>query len=139
MRGAAGLRHSGRDLRSGDEAACEQAFRERREPALVVAHAQILAGWNPLYRRTQAEPQFSGGLNGVRHCVNPSLPALVKYGFAAGEFDRAHVLHPPHVMDAVHGETTTFATPIMASRVTNAASASSLRWAVFAGRSGSTR
>src|SRR5438445_5809763 len=57
--------------------------------------------------------------------------------------NRPHVLHAAHVVHAVHGRTPggsgTLATPIMASRVTSAASSSSLNFSLPAGRSGSTR
>src|SRR4051794_28261240 len=58
--------------------------------------------------------------------------------------DRAHVVHSAHIVDAVHrrspaGVRSTLAVPIMESRVTSAASASSVRCSLPAGRSGSTR
>ena len=51
------------------------------------------------------------------------------------EFDRAHVDHAAHVVDAVHSD----AVPIIPSRVTRAARASSDRPSVPGGRCGSTR
>src|SRR2546423_2334380 len=58
--------------------------------------------------------------------------------------DRAHVLHAAHVMHAVHalppaGVSWTWATPIIASRVTSAASSSSVSFSLPEGLSGSTR
>ena len=84
------------------------------------------------------------GAHRARHREHPRLPGRVKHRLVLLVLDRAHAVHAAHVMHAVHARLpspggATLATPIMASRVTSAASASSLSSSVPAGRSGSTR
>ena len=71
------------------------------------------------------------------------LPLRVEDGLVLLDLDRPHAVHAAHVVHAVHrllpAGTVTCATPIIASRVTIAASCSSLQPSVPAGRSGSTR
>ncbi len=71
-------------------------------------------------------------------CEQPPFPDLVENGFVWLRRDRPETVHATHVVDAVHGAIT-FAVPIMESRVTSAASCSSPRCSVRAGRSGTTR
>ena len=75
--------------------------------------------------------------------VYSPLPSRVKDRLVLLVLDRTHAVHAAHVMNAIHclppcGKVT-LATPIMASRVTSAASASSVRFSLPAGRSGKTR
>src|SRR5262245_58275799 len=75
--------------------------------------------------------------------IHAAFPRRMKYGFVLLSLNRTHALHSTHVMNAVHGlppdGTDTLATPIIESRVTRAASSSSVSFCVSAGRSGSTR
>ena len=84
------------------------------------------------------------GAHGQGEGERPSFPASVEDGLIPLGFDRPHAVHAAHVMHAVHAappdcESVTFVTPIIASRVTSAASSSSLNFSVPAGRSGNTR
>ena len=76
--------------------------------------------------------------------IDPPLLRGVEDRFVLLVLDRTHVLVATHVMYAVHSRApfcgrATLPTPIMASRVTNAANASSLICSLPAGRSGMTR
>jgi hypothetical protein len=67
----------------------------------------------------------------------------VKDGLVLFVLDRAHALHAAHIMHSIHAaapdcESVTFVTPIIASRLTSAASSCSFRLSVPAGRSGRT-
>src|ERR1700683_870267 len=78
------------------------------------------------------------------HPINPPFPGCVINRLVLFVFDGAHILLAPHVMNAVHSWApfcggATLATPTIASRVTSAANASSLKCSLSAGRSGSTR
>src|SRR4249919_756087 len=88
-------------------------------------------------------PRPAAGSQHARERIHASLPALVERGLMGLAPDRPHALHAAHVMNAVHAGTSltpsvTLAVPIIESRVTSAASASSLKRSVPAGRSGST-
>src|SRR5438132_1630733 len=67
----------------------------------------------------------------------------MKHRFVSLDHHGTHAVHAAHVVDAVHGDAAfgdgTFATPTIASRVTRAASCSSVQPSVPAGRSGRTR
>src|SRR5580700_3369161 len=77
------------------------------------------------------------------HSKHTAFPRMVKYGFVLFALDRTHILHTAHVVDSVHGLLlaggATLATPIIESRVTRAASSSSVICSVPAGLSGKTR
>src|SRR5207245_1008617 len=78
-----------------------------------------------------------------REAAHARLPLGMEHRLVLLDFDRSHAVHAAHVVDAVHrlprAGSFTCATPIIASRVTIAASSSSLQPSVPAGRSGSTR
>src|SRR5262249_38740294 len=114
-------------------------------PQLVVVKSQI-------FRRRKKFPclatcisiPFAPGPERGPDGLQASLPARMKHRLGLLRLDRTEVLHPAHVVDAVHPfvpslDGTIMPTPIMESRVTNAASASSLNPSVPAGRSGNTR
>src|SRR5579863_240771 len=133
------------EFRLCNRVATQQTIYKRLEKTLIVTHSQIVGGRKnlkfvakvPAPRR--AEP---AGRAHERPCA--TFPCLVKHGLVRVIVDRPHVLHPAHVVDAVHAVPafrggSTLATPTMASLVTSAASSSSLRLSVPAGRSGRTR
>ena len=64
-------------------------------------------------------------------CVDPRFPRGVEHRFVLLEHNGTHALLTAHVVHAIHwlppdGGTVTLATPTIASRVTNAASCSSV-------------
>src|ERR1051326_5381852 len=76
--------------------------------------------------------------------VTPAFPWFVEDRFVLLGANRSHALHAPHVVNAIHDflpgfGSPAFAVPIIESRVTSAASSSSFRLCVPAGRSGTTR
>src|SRR5687768_2643225 len=81
--------------------------------------------------------------DGAVHGHHGGFPALVKDRFVALWDDFAETVHPAHVMDAIHQETSLGIfgkpVPIIESRVTRWASFSSLQPSVPAGRIGTTR
>src|SRR5262245_39054336 len=83
------------------------------------------------------------GAHGAVHHIDPSFPRLMEDRLILLVHHGPHPMHSTHVMHAIHGRPPcgegTFATPTMESRVTSAASSSSVRFSVPAGRSGSTR
>src|SRR5438105_3686077 len=90
------------------------------------------------------ERPFAPGSQRPVQRVHPAFPDSVKDRLVLLIFDGPHAMHSPHIVYAVHSLSPlaggfTFATPIMASRVTSAANSSSVRLSVPAGRSGSTR
>jgi len=128
------------DFLARDEPCLNRDVDQSREPSLVVAHPQILA------RRENF------GLIAVSgRCVqcppnreHPALPVSVEHGLVFLVMGRAHVLHTAHIMNTIHVEDSsagfvTLAVPIIESRLTHAASVSSLNPALSGGRSGSTR
>src|SRR5260221_239563 len=139
-RGAATLELGRRDVAGGD-----YGRQHPREPSLVVRHPQVLGGrqhLDAMAKRIEV-PQAAAGPKYARERIHPSLPALVERALAGLVPDRPHALHAAHVMNAVHAGLSaelrvTRAVPIIESRVTSAANASSLRRSLPAGRSGST-
>src|SRR5262249_6532230 len=84
------------------------------------------------------------GADRPRQRVHAALPARVEYRLVPLDADRSHALHAAHVVRAVHLAPSargmvTFPTPLMDSRVTRPASASSLRFSLPVGRSGTMR
>src|SRR5204863_3081519 len=80
----------------------------------------------------------------ARQGIDTPFPFGMKRRLAFFVHDRTHAVHAAHVVDAVHTrppgfEIVTLLTPIIESRVTSAASCSSVIRSVPAGRSGSTR
>ena len=87
---------------------------------------------------------LSPGSEGLDHGVNAGLPAVVEHGLVRLGLDGAEAVHPAHIVNAVHRlapgpSAATSAVPIMLSRVTRAASCSSVMPPVPTGRSGRTR
>src|SRR6185436_9465801 len=103
-------------------------------PSLVVRHPEVVDGRQTLdgmAKRIEV-PRAAAGSQHAGERIHASLPGLVERGLIALVANRSHVLHSAHVMNAVHAGTSatsrvTFAVPIIESRVTSAASASSLR------------
>src|SRR5262252_5925159 len=139
-RGTPSLELGLRDVSRGDH-----RRRQPGEPLLVIRHPEVLDGrqyLEAMAKRIEV-PQAAPGSQYARERVHPSLPALVECGLVGLVSNRPHALHAAHVMDAVHAgfsvaPSLTRAVPIIESRVTSAANASSLRRSLPAGRSGST-
>ena len=74
---------------------------------------------------------------------DPPFPWIVKDGLVFLYLDGTETVHAPHVVNAIHGScpygAEIFVTPTIESRVTIAASSSSVMFSVPAGRSGSMR
>src|SRR5689334_8719077 len=111
---------------------------------LVVARRQILRPRHLLARiagHIQVPLAEVASRQGERE--RPRFPFGVENRLILLDLHRAEPVHPTHVMHAIHGRSPagggTFATPIIASRVTIAASLSSFHSSVPAGRSGITR
>ena len=90
------------------------------------------------------EVPLAPGPHRTGECVDPRLPGRVEHRFVLLILDWTHALLTAHVVHAVHGlppdgGNVTLATPTIASRVTSAASCSSVIVSVPAGRSGRTR
>src|SRR2546427_2112678 len=90
-----------------------------------------------------AVPLARATSRGVRR-VYPPLPDRMENRLVFFILNRAHALHAAHVVHAVHSfppgrGAGTLATPTIASRVTSAASWSSVMFSVPEGRSGRTR
>src|SRR5262249_35058184 len=98
-------------------------------------HAQIVCGRQAF--DLAAKVIVAEG-HGKRHCLGQgeqtSLPISMEHRLIRLPRDRAEAVHAAHVVDAVH----TRAVPIMPSRVTRPASASSLRPSAPFGRWGRT-
>src|SRR5437773_1947626 len=128
-----------------DGAVLNHKLHEPSEPFFVIAHAQIV-GRGDLLDLITAGIDVPLAPCADRTCQgkHAAFPARMEHRFVLLILNRAHAMHAAHVVDAVHlwppaFGTVTLATPIMASRVTSAASRSSLSCSVPAGRSGSTR
>src|SRR5206468_11157477 len=93
-------------------------------------------------RVVEIQPSATGP-NDAGHRVHTAFPGFMEDRLVLLVLNRAHSVHAAHVVDAVHGAPplpadVTFATPTIASRVTSAASSSSVMCSEPAGRSGST-
>src|SRR5262244_3773246 len=111
---------------------------------LVVARRKVL-GPRHLLARVAGHVQVplaevAGGHGESEH---PRFPFHVENWLALLNLHRAEPVHPAHIVDAVHRRSAaggvTFATPIIASRVTIPDSLSSLHPSVPSGRSGRIR
>src|SRR5580704_111450 len=128
----------------GHQTALHQQFRGPRQPFLVITHPQVIR-WGKQFNTMPAsiDVPLVPGASGAFHRIHPAFPRCMKHGFVFLMLDGSHVLHPAHVMDAVHALApstgATFPAPIMASRATRAASSCSVIFSVPAGLSGSTR
>src|SRR6266851_1697674 len=138
-------RLAGFELFGRDEACLRQQHKKRRKLPLGVTHAQVFSRRDKLYLVTG---NVNVPLAPCAHCApqreHAPFPALVQRQLVFLFLDSAHILHAAHIVDAVHAETpacggATLPTPTIESRVTSAASCSSLNCAVPAGRSGKTR
>src|SRR5215471_17623779 len=126
-------------LGAGYDPALDEPCHERRVPAFVIAHAQILCGRNAFDIRPQAAQ-----LHGLDQREHPYFPCLMETRRMFVVSDLTQPVHTAHIVDAVHAPpptrgAATLATPIIASRVTNRARSASLMDSVPGGRSGSTR
>src|SRR5688572_9325877 len=109
------------------------------DPLLVVGLRQIEI--RPQRLAQIAEPvdgETGGEGHDLQETAGPALPCLMKRRLVAFGVDCAEPVHAAQVVNRVHFAET-LPTPIMESRVTSAASCSSLIPSVPAGRSGSTR
>src|SRR5262249_9639048 len=133
-------RLAARQLLRRDVAELQQQALGTAEPFFVVRSAQVVCRRHPLAgvaRHVDVPPARPGG---ERQRESAALPIMVEHRFVRLGRDRAHAVHASHVVHAVHRlGASTFATPIIASRVTSWASCSSVMPSVPAGRSGMTR
>src|SRR5580704_19054574 len=126
-----------------NEAALFKPRDQPGQPFLVIGHPQIIGRPDTLDRMPARinVPFPESGCCAVER-QNAALPRLVKDRLVGLRRDRPHLMHAAHIVDAVHREapaSVTLAVPIIASRVTRAASSSSLICSEPAGRSGNTR
>src|ERR1700733_14343848 len=138
-RGLAGLH-----LLPRDQAKLHQELQVAGQPPLVIAHLQITRGGKKLDTVTPGvDIPLAPRIHRAVHGIHTAFPRLVKYGFVLFVLDWTHIVYAAHVVDSVHGLPpaggATLATPIMESRVTRAASSSSVIFSVPAGLSGKTR
>src|SRR5579863_10248220 len=145
-----GLARTGGSVAAVNFRACDQTAgnhqpNQTSEPFLVVTHAKIFR-WRNQFDLVAAGIDIP--LSPRRHRTiereRYPLPTGVEDGLVLFIFEHAHTLHAAHVVHTVHAAppacpSVTFATPTIASRVTSAASSSSLSFSLPAGRSGSTR
>ena len=93
---------------------------------------------------TEVSPAaWTKGPGGADQAPRASFPLGMERPLVFAHVDWPHAVHAAHVVDTVHAAAPrgaeTFATPTIASRVTRAASCSSVIRSVPGGRSGSTR
>src|SRR5467141_647176 len=133
------------DLAPRHQIALHQHLQKSYELSCVVTQLAIFRRWNQFDLVTRGvNVPLAPGCHGAPQREEPALPRGVKHRLVLLILNGAHPVHPAHVMYAVHvgfpsRRAVTLATPTIASRVTNAASASTLSFSVPAGRSGSTR
>src|SRR5579863_2024264 len=147
-------RLTGFNLHARHHAPLYQQFDVSRQPFLVIAHPQVIGWWKQFDRMAAGvDVPLVPGAQRARDRVNPAFPRLVKHRFVLlmpdrvvvdrVMPDRTHAVHAAHVVDSVHAApawgAATRATPIMASRVTSAATSSSVIFSVPAGLSVNTR
>src|SRR5207302_8210063 len=87
---------------------------------------------------------FAPCAHGQRQRKRPRLPGFMENRLIRLVLNRAHALNAAHIVHAIHAPLPSrgmapMATPTIESRVTSAASASSVSFSLPAGRSGSTR
>ncbi len=117
---------------------------EPHEPAFVVAHAQVVDRRQPLDRvPADVDVPFAPRGQGPGERPDAPLPRFMEDRLVPFVVHSAQAVLTAHVVDAVHGRppdagSATRVTPTIVSRVTSAASASSLSPSLPAGRSGST-
>src|SRR5262245_25154681 len=110
------------------------------DPSLVVSHSQVVDRGHELECvPVGIEVPLAPGAHRTIECVDPSLPRGVEHRFMLFVHNRTHILLAAQIVYAVHwlspgSGNTTLATPTIASRVTRAASCSSVIDSVPAGR-----
>lgn len=130
--------------------ACNQTrfkhqFGECHDPSFVVAHPKIFQWRYQLALESRGvEIPFTPGAHCARNGIASAFPWLMEYGLVLHWLNRSHTVHPAHIVDAVHAVPpsaggATFATPTIASLVTNVSNSASLIFSVPDGRSGSTK
>src|SRR5207244_1176817 len=99
----------------------------------VIAHSQIFGRRQEFDLMTRIVEILLPAARSHHACdgVNPPFPRLVKDGLVCFVMNRTHAVHAAHVVHAVHTMPPAFASviravPTIESRVTSAASASSL-------------
>src|SRR6185312_5751124 len=133
-------RLAARKLYGGDETMLQQQLRQAGEPALVVAHPQLLRGRDQLALvPRRIDVPAAKRAHGAHQRVSPRLPPMVEHGLIALRQEGTHAVHSAHVVYTIHGGSPgcggrTIATPIIASRVTSEASCSSVIASVPCGR-----
>src|SRR5262245_61792398 len=124
-----------------------QKLHEPSQPLLVITHAKVFGRRNEFdLKAPRVDVPFVKSPHRTVQGIRARFPAFMKHRLILLILNRAEALHPTHVMDAVHALApalvvgiVTLVTPIMASRVTKAASSSSFSFSLPSGRSGSTR
>src|SRR5215831_19214967 len=116
---------------------------------LVVAAGEIVGRFHPLDGVTKLIDVVLPAAEGRHHhSEDAALPIIMKYRLVRLRPDRPEAVHSAKIVNTVHGDALrccdqgggpTIAGPIIASRVTQAASRSSLQLSVPAGRIGNTR
>ena len=130
------------EFRSADQAGLERKLGQGGQPFFVVARAQVFGGrhaLDPVSERIRGPARPGAHRPGQRG--HTGFPTRMKYRLVGLVQDRAETVHAAHVVYAVHDRTSTgraCATPIIASRLTSAASLSSSMFSVPSGRFGST-
>src|SRR5216684_715787 len=125
------------------KACLKQQLRETRDPPFVVAHSQVIGRGDQLLLVT---PSGVRPATVDRHaeCEYAPFPRRTEHRLILLRSDWPHILHAAHVVDAIHARppsagAATRETPIIASRVTSAASSDSAKCSAPGGRSGNTR
>src|SRR5476651_812974 len=131
---------TGRDLVRADQLAVEQRALQAEEPFLIIRGREIDRRRYRLARKSlHVDVEVSVGAHRPHHGHHAALPPMMEGGLVGLDLDFAEAVHAAHVVHAVHDSTLGRPVPIMLSRVTIAASCSSLQPSVPAGRIGSTR
>src|SRR5271166_1087067 len=142
-------RAAGGKLVLANETMRNDAALQPKKPALVIGGSEI-GEWRQIFERGAPavdRPQ-AGGAHRPLQRQHPPLPIGMEHRLVGLGFDRAKALHAAHVVDRVRHRAASawfssgdFGRPVptMLSRVTSAASASSLQPSVPAGRIGTTR
>src|SRR5215469_7693885 len=134
--GGIGRRTAAFDLLARHEAVPDRVLDQPEQPPFVIARTQVISSRHPLLLMSAGiDVPTSPGTDRVGERVHSPFPRFVEDRLVLLDDERPETVHAPHVVHAVH-RTRTRAVPTMASRVTSAASCSSLMFSVAAGRSG---
>lgn len=100
--GRAPGRHATFNFSGSDQAPSNQQIAQSREPLFVIAQAQIIFRGQHLASMAEGvQAPLVPGEGGENHGQHARLPRRVEDRLAHPILDGAHVLHTPHVMNAV--------------------------------------